>query len=316
MKKVSSSNPAIAVVGHLVKDEIVTPSGKIAYALGGTAYNLAALAAVQRQGRILPACRIGYDIRDISRSLFGRSPLFDLSAMRLSNRLQCVHRLEYRPDGSREEWNSGRQDPLELGPEVVKTDAILMNFISGNDVVLGHFEAFRRRYRGLIYVDYHSLSLGMKDNIRYLRRHPRWRDYLALADVVQMNISELRSIFNAPFNDDGQVIEACREISALGPEAVIITRGRDGVVAVRKEGEALRVPATRIPCEVDPTGCGDTLSATLISCLASTDDLVASLEKACHYAAAKATFSGLDGFVRLDDILACLGPAPRAEVLK
>ena len=152
----------------------------------------------------------------------------------------------------------------------------------------------------------------MKNNIRHLRRHPRWRDYLALADIVQMNLAELRSIFDISLTLDQDIVAACRQILALGPKVVIITMGARGAIAVRGGGEAYRIAASPIPREIDPTGCGDTLSASFVSGLAASGDFVKSLEKACHYAAAKATFSGLEGFTRFDDILAGIGPPPRA----
>jgi hypothetical protein len=317
MSSNSPNFPVIAVVGHLVKDEIKTLDGKTCVSLGGTAYNLAALSAIQKTGRIYPVCRLGIDVKALSEKLFGSSPLFDFDGVIYSRRPNAAHLLTCRVDGGRDEWNSGKQSPLALGSALEKCDAILLNFISGSDVKLSELHSFRKRYKGLIYCDYHSLSLGFDSNKRrFLRHHPRWRDYLAAVDIIQMNQNELATIIGKALDSRGAVIDAFSMLHEAGPRIAIITAGRDGaILSQRPEGRIYHVAGIPVSKEIDPTGCGDTLSATFLYQYLTLGNPIKALEIANQHAAAKATFSGIEGFVKLNDILTRFGPPRNAEKL-
>ncbi len=318
MKVASVEHPAIAVVGHLVKDEIKTLSGRTIISLGGTAYNLAALGAIQEAGRICPVCRVGTDIMPLMDELFRSSPRFDLSGISWLRRPNVINRLHYRPDGSRQEWNSRVSAPLRLGRGLLGCDAILLNFISGHDVTLGDLNGFRKRFSGLIYCDYHSLALGhLPNHLRFERYHPRWRDYLSCIDIIQMNLAELSTISRKALGDLKSIHEFCRQLLEAGPEIAIITLGRDGVVVADRDSRlGYYLPAVTIGREVDATGCGDTISSAFLYYFLATENPVKSLEKANRYAAAKATFSGLSGFRDIKNILSRIGPVTRARRIR
>jgi hypothetical protein len=315
MSKQIIKSPAIAVIGHLVKDEIVTIDGKSRISLGGTAYNLAALSAIQETGKIYPVCRIGLDIKKMTDHLFGLSIKFDLSGVCYARRPNAVHRLTYRLDGSRDEWNSGKQMPLSMDSVLDKCDAVMLNFISGNDVRLNDLFEFRKRYYGLIYCDFHSLSLGYgADHRRFLRHHRRWREYVSMADIIQMNIVELSSIVGRSLDSRKAAMKALTLLHQAGPDVAIVTAGRDGIVfSQRSEKRIYHIPAVSIGREVDATGCGDTLSASFLYHYLSSGDIIKSLETANRYAAAKATFSGIDCFGKIDKIIENIGPPTTAE---
>jgi hypothetical protein len=308
-------SPAIAVVGHLVKDEIITIDGRASVSLGGTAYNLAALSAIQKTGRIYPVCRVGIDIKSMTDQLFALSPHFDLSGVCYAKRPNAMHRLTYRRDGSRDEWNSGKQMPLPMKPGLGKCDAILLNFISGNDVRLTELISFKNCYSGLLFCDFHSLSLGYgKDHRRYLRHHPRWRDYISVADIIQMNLMELSSIVGRSLDSRKAAMDALSLLHQAGPDIAIVTAGRDGIVISQRSTKKIyHIPAVRIGKEIDATGCGDTLSASFLYGYLRSGELIRSLELANRYAAAKATFSGIECFGKIDEIAERIGPPAKAE---
>jgi sugar/nucleoside kinase (ribokinase family) len=207
-----------------------------------------------------------------------------------------------------------------------RVDVVLLNFISGHDVLLPELKSFRQKYRGIIYCDYHSLALGHDKNLRrYYRLHPRWRDYAGMADFLQMNLAELASIYHRPLIDKTAIARACRNLHEAGARVVIITMGPDGVMLseskLSHKGESLttriyHIPGMRLRRVIDPTGCGDALGAAFLCHYLRTRDLIKSLELANCHAAATATFSGLDGFSKLSDIVKRLGPPPRAIHLK
>lgn len=305
MVKLLRKTPVIALVGHMCKDEIISPNGILKTAFGGTAYNLAALASVMKAGTILPVCRLGLDMDELSEPLFSISPLIDKSGVLRSRFPNVIHRLTYAKSGERAEWNSGKQTPLPLGPVCLQADAILLNFISGSDVRLGDLKKFKTVYKGLIYSDFHSLSLGYsKAQIRYHRRHPYWKEYLAAIDMLQMNIGELRTLFDDSFDDIGTIKQVCRVLHTLGPRNINITLGSKGVIVSDIKNRILEhLQAAKIPKEVDPTGCGDTFAGVFLYNYLLNGDTLKSAKTANLYAAAKATFSGLDGFKEIHSLV-------------
>jgi hypothetical protein len=313
MIKLILKNPSIAVIGHLVKDEIESPDGSFRTALGGIAYNLATLDAVARSCTILPICRIGNDMKELMHSSFN-SNRFDFSLIKYSSYPNVVNRLKYKPDGTRNEWNSRRQAPLSFDGVGELVDAVILNFISGNDVGLSQLLKFRSVFRGLIYCDFHSLSLGIdENNKRYYRRHPFWRRYLGACDLVQLNLLELDSLFDKPILNPKDIRAAGLKLIEFGPKAIIITAGREGAYLVEDSDSFYYVPPIKIRKEIDPTGCGDTLGSSFIYKYLRTGDPLLSLEWANHLAAAKATFFGLKGYLKLEEIAAKIGPANRAS---
>jgi hypothetical protein len=309
-----NNQPIIVVIGHLVKDEIIAVDGTMNIALGGIAYNIAALCALMKQGKVHPICRIGKDVKKHVSDAFGVSPVFDCSGISDSNRPNIVNRLKYSHDGRREEWNSGKPSPLDIADISTHADAVMFNFISGNDVKLSDLKAFRNIYRGLIYCDYHSLSLGRDSSgKRYHRHHPRWGEYLSVVDIVQMNMAELSTIVRHDLTDIREIASATLNLHKAGPSIAIVTIGDRGVIiSDRKREMQFHVPAVSISGRIDPTGCGDTLAAAFIYHYLQDGDMIRSLELANHFAAAKATFSGLEGFGRIDEILNSLGSIEKA----
>ena len=305
------SAPRIAVAGHLVYDEIVFPDGAITSALGGITYNLAAFCAVMTDGRLLPVCEIGSDRRETFDKAFGRCGVLDDSLINTIDLPNVVNRLVYNERGKRMEWNSRVPESLSLAPIPKTVDCALLNFISGDDFELNDLRGFRDSFDGIIYMDYHSLALGRSpDGGRYYRKHPRWREYTSAADILQLNLAELSTIMETKGADPKSVMESCKAIHDSGPDTIIVTMGENGVVlSVASDSTAWLIPPISIEKEVDATGCGDTLAAVTLYYHIRGEDILQSLRKGSLWAAAKATFSGLDGFADIENILARIEPS-------
>ena len=302
--------PEIAVAGHLVCDEITLPDGETTTALGGISYNVAALTSIMAGGRLLTVCEIGLDIKVQVFETFESYEVFDKSAIRITSLPNVVNRLVYNKQGNRDEWNSRRPQPLSLDKIADDIDALLLNFISGDDVTLDELRRFRKRFGGIVYCDFHSLALGHdRDNKRHYRKHPGWHKYLSYVDMVQMNKAELSTIVGYESEEKSQIAADCRILHEAGPQTALITMGEDGVLLSTGSGrQVFHIPSMNVN-EVDSTGCGDTLAAAMIYYYLISGDLLQSALKANRYAAAKATFSGLEGFRRMDEILDYIGKA-------
>ncbi len=302
--------PEIAIAGHLVYDERTLPCGETSTALGGISYNIAALMSIMAGGRLLTICEIGFDVEDKVFQTFGSYKVFDGSAIRITSLPNVVNQLVYDNQGNRDEWNSRRPLPLSLDGIADDIDALLLNFISGDDVTLDELRRFRKRFGGIVYCDYHSLSLGHgRDGKRYYRKHPDWHNYLSYVEIVQMNKTELSTIVGHQSEEKSQIAADCRIIHEAGPETVLITMGKEGVLlSIRSGRQVFHIPSLNV-IEVDSTGCGDTLAAIMMYQYVMSGDILQSALTANRYAAAKATFTGLDGFRRMDEILNGIGEA-------
>jgi len=258
--------PRIAVVGHLVADEIYYHDGEKISAPGGISYNLAALLSIMKEGKIIPLCETGFDMVDLFEEYFGKHEIVDKSAVRETTLPNVVNRLVYDSDGGREEWNSRIPDRLSLDDIAEGVDAVLMNFISGEDLSVEDIQKFRERSDCPLFCDYHSLALGRDgEGKRFFRKHPDWERYLAQMDIVQMNIAELATISGVEGLSFGNIIAVCSIIHNLGPEICIITLGRNGLVMSMERGSSVyHIPPVAVTDAVDPTGCGDTLAAVFL----------------------------------------------------
>jgi D-beta-D-heptose 7-phosphate kinase/D-beta-D-heptose 1-phosphate adenosyltransferase len=97
----------------------------------------------------------------------------------------------------------------------------------------------------------------------------------ARATVVTPNLPEAERAVGRALGDDAAVAAAGEELrAALELDAILITRGPDGMTLATPEG------VTHIPAQVrevaDVTGAGDTVVAVLAACLGSGRDLVES----------------------------------------
>lgn len=310
-KSFKKFNKVVAVIGHLVWDRIINLSGEVVGAPGGIAYNLAALGRIADSALIImPVCNIGYDLYDTVISFYSRFHCIDFSLANRISRKNKIHELVYLEDGRREEINIGELPVINptLFNRCNKIDAALINYIGGDEFPPRYIKWLKQKYSPLIYLDYHSLSLGRykltekKQKVkRYLRYHPHWQEYTSQADIIQMNHYELKSIFPETEDDSESIIVSSKKIFATGPMAVIITREEKGVIVISGAKTRLRVdlfPAVSIKKVVDPTGCGDSFAAGFVFEYLENKDIRKACRRGLKLAGLKAGFSGLNGFFR------------------
>jgi adenosine kinase len=171
--------------------------------------------------------------------------------------------IRYNERGEKEEVLLGGVPPLNFAclKPVLDADAICVNFISGFELSLEDMQRLRRRASGKIVMDFHSLSLGMDaKRRRFFRRSARWREWMACADVVQMNTREAEVLAGRVLRDEAEVCAFGAKVLECGPDALSITRGEMGSWLVDSDGlEAF--PALDLDEVLDTTGCGDVFLA-------------------------------------------------------
>lgn len=317
----------LGVVGTFVLDRIVglPHRPEPVEDLGGIAYALSAAAATAPDGWALrPVARVGKDASTRVREWLAALGRQSAAPVDMSGVLEVPepnNRVELRYT-SREErtehliggvggWPSG-----ELAARVAGCDALLVNFISGQEVDLDGAVELRGAFVGPVYADLHSLFLDTADDgAREPRALPEWRRWVASFDAVQMNETEL-DLMRGSLDAD----RAARTALRLGPSVVACTRGSRGVLCWSSAGAAERfraglssvsgggrreesrdasVTKREIPADVvgdaDPTGCGDVWGGVMCCRLLAGEDVPAAAEAATRLAGVAAGSRGVTG---------------------
>ncbi len=293
----------LTIIGTITRDTITFPDGKKIESLGGIIYNILPLAYLAPEGlTIAPVCNLGADIYDRVLSHLKKFKNIDTSGIcRVNANNNHVH-LRYD-----KKWN--QSETLEnLVPKIrlaqaqpfLKSDYILINFISGFDLDLDILKKIRAKTKARIFMDVHSLVLGIEDNgKRFYRAPSHWKKYLAAADIVQMNLREMRILSGRGFRD---LPKFARGILSLGSEIFILTRGREGATVYYKKGRrriSYRTSLLKVKSFVSPTGCGDFFTSGFILAYLKTGEEKLSAEFANFLAGMKSRFSVIDNFLNI-----------------
>ncbi len=151
-------------------------------------------------------------------------------------------------------------------------------------------------------MDVHSLILGIKKSgQRFFKVPDLWREYLKIADIVQMNFKEMQIISGSYLKSENDLKEFARNILNLGPRILLVTCGRKGALLYYKKSKKIiryQTSALKVRDFVDPTGCGDVFSSGFLLSYLKTNDPELSCEYANFLAGMKSRFSGIEGFLK------------------
>ncbi len=289
----------IAVIGHLCLDVIDHPDGHATQSYGGIFFSIATLANLLRpQDTVLPIFGMGRDEHDDLIERLKIYPNVDPSSIyRFNGTTNRVH-LTYRTQDERIECSRHIAEPIpwkRIRPSLANVDMILVNMISGFDITLETLDEIRmemREDRVPIYLDLHSLSLGIREDCtRFHRPLEAWRRWAFMLHGLQMNEQEA-AVITAEQLDEASL---ARHVLSLSTKALVITRGAHGCTAFIDESKRIRrIDEEGIEPEraVDPTGCGDVFAAAYCTHYLRSHDIVGSVQFANRIAAFKARQSG------------------------
>ena len=304
----------LGVIGSFVWDIIYgrDPRREPVEEWGGITYALSAFdAALPESWQIVPLAKVGSDVWPHARQFVNGLRRIAPDAMPIevpepNNRV----RLEYDTDELRSEILKGGVPPwtwIGLRPLLRDLDALYINLISGFELDLETLQLIRRHFSGPMYLDLHSLLLGIQpDGTRFLRPIADPRAWFACADLLQVNEQEMSMMAPDPMALAATAMHA-------GVQSLLVTFGKRGVVYFLSPGfdrladlqrpEELRngpvrtalVPAETVDTPGDPTGCGDVFGATYFSRLLTGDTFAVALKAAIHAASRNVVFRGAGG---------------------
>lgn len=300
----------IGVIGTFIKDHIKLSTGDEVDSFGGIFYTVSILSNLISAGdEIYPVCYLGTDIYNSITQRLAELPGVKEYGIRKIDQPNTAVTLIYHTTEQRFEYLSHPLPPIELDHirSIGVMDAWLVNFITGFEMSLPCFQQFRSQVPGLVYVDYHSLSLDIQpDGLRVLRYRPDWREWLSGIDVVQMNEAEAASVLNLSAPSDSQLSNLGCQILELGVKVCHITRGSNGSFLFVKKGskqEFYQIPAMPLKTVVDVTGCGDAFAAGFLVHYLNRGDALEATRYANRVAGLNCTFSGTEQLPELKTML-------------
>ncbi len=297
----AASIAEVGVIGSINLDTIHHPDGRCSESLGGILFTACALAHLGR-GRLRTRlfARSSQEIEPRMRAVLEACPEIALEGVRRLDGPGYQCEIRYDQFGRKSERLRGEVPPMELAdlnPWISSLDALLVNFITGFELELETLRSLRRAMSGPILMDVHSLTLARdSEGRRHLRPPSSWPLWASMADVLQMNEEEARTL-GAPAEE---LEEWAASLLDLGPKVAVITLGDQGVLSAWRTSQGgirhLRLPAEPVvpPLPIDPTGCGDVFLAAMAAGLLTGRTVPQALDRATRAAARNCTLTGIE----------------------
>ena len=154
----------IGIIGLINHDTIFMSGRRRIQDLGGILYNTTVMADLVHEGdRLYPISRIGADCYDAMRAILDPRPAVSNRGVRVARTGTSRNRIRYDEDMEKVEQltNHIGSIPFEQIEPFLDLDALLVNFIVGDDISLETMVAVREQAAGLLYLDVHNLCLGI-----------------------------------------------------------------------------------------------------------------------------------------------------------
>lgn len=245
---------SVLVVGTIGIDTIETPFGSIAGTLGGSATHFAA--AASRYAPVNFVSVIGADL--------DRQELEFLEHRGVDMRgLQVAEGRTFRWSG-RYHYDLNSRETLETQLNVFADfhPVIPPDFRSSRHVFLANMDPEQQRHV-LEQVENPQLTLLDTMDLWIETRREELVRTIGLVDMVTMNDSEVRM-----FGGTNSIIAGARQILDLGPRAVLIKKGENGVLMFMRNGQYFAAPAYPLEEVRDPTGAGDSFAGGFLGYIA------------------------------------------------
>ena len=290
----------IGIIGTINHDKITMPNGLQINDLGGILYNITVLAdLIGEKDLLFPISQIGADYYDKMKELLALRAGVKTCGISISPKGTSKNEICYDSSMEKIERLTNHINPIsfeQIEPNL-GVDALLVNFIVGDDISLDTMRMIRTRFSGLLYLDVHNLCLGIdRKGFRQPRAPDNWQGWIEMFDIVQMNDVEAHLLAGRILNTIDDYIDFGEKLLPLGPYTLIITRGPRGSITVFRDNskiESIVTPPERVPKMVDTTGCGDAFAAGFLVAYLTTKELNPAIQLGTKVATLNCSIAGM-----------------------
>ena len=188
--------------------------------------------------------------------------------------------LKITDENEREEYYKNISSNLPITKDIGwnQFDGILINMITGFDISVEQLERIRNSFTGKIFMDVHTLSRGVDENLkRKFRKIPNIERWLKNIDIIQCNENELKTISDLENEYDAAVC-----VLNSGPKILVITKGERGATCyLGDENDISKLDLQAEKVEVkNKVGCGDIFGTVFFYSYLDSGNLEYSLKSA------------------------------------
>ncbi len=138
-------------------------------------------------------------------------------------------------------------------------NGILINMITGFDISLETLKNIRNSFNGLIFLDVHTLSRGLDNEMnRNFRIIPGFDEWASQVDIIQVNENELKTLYKT--SEKNEII---KKVFSNNIKIFILTKGERGARVYYKINDEIvseYTSALKIKTK-NKVGCGDVFGA-------------------------------------------------------
>lgn len=284
----------LLLIGHSVAD-IINKDDKKIIQPGGIFYTASAIKELSTENDSIFLCT---QIDDKYYNLF--EPAYRSFDLLFTEKVNSIPMVELTVSGhyERKEHYKNLSNKLSIDYSILKEfDGILINMITGFDIDLSQLKQIRKSTAAVIYLDVHTLSRGLDENMhRDFRLIPDFNKWADNIDIIQCNEHEIFTLSQNQ-NED----EIIKEMFECGVKIVCLTKGESGVrVYYRNKSEIASYfrPVKKVSHN-NKVGCGDVFGAAFFYGYISSGDIFKAAESASSSAEFIASINNLSEFRNL-----------------
>lgn len=251
----------ILIIGHTVEDHIVFHGIEQEIKPGGIFYSSSGFHFLKNSGDEIYLCTsIQKDNYHLFSFVYDE---FKHDYFSYVDKIPKIH-LNVFEKKERHERYENITDKLSVPIKALnKFDGIFINMITGFDINAEDIQLIRENYKGLIYIDIHSLARGIDDNYRrdFRKIHEREK-WISSVDILQANDHEIFTL-----SEKKTEIEIAEELLNMGPKIILATKGNHGASMYSLENDKLTnrtISAIEVETK-NKVGCGDVFGAAFFS---------------------------------------------------
>ncbi|MHB9133917.1 MAG: PfkB family carbohydrate kinase [Armatimonadota bacterium] len=277
MNRQNAPRKPLLVVGSIGLDTVETPFGVVRDVLGGAASYASTAAALFSEVRIVGV--VGEDFPPEHVQFFTNRQI-DIDG------LQCLPGATFRWNGYYEyDMNQAHTLATHLNVFENFRPAIPETHRATPYVFLANIDP-ELQLTVLAQIDKPAFVMADTMNFWINGKREHVLEVIKRVDAVTMNDAEARQLC-----DTASLVNAGRQLLAMGPRVVIIKKGEHGALMFT-EHEYFVAPSFPLEEVRDPTGAGDTFAGGIMGFLAFTDDTsAANIRKAIIYGSVLASYT-------------------------